>query len=138
MAIALNHGPSAMVYGGPLADAAKKQEFAGLMNPYVQQFFGQEFQSGEAGRQRSWQGGENAAERAQREALQRQQQEWQTGESALDRAIRESLQRQQQVWQSGESALDRALQHPYMNSTRYNSIPNTVGTYGSPLMQKYR
>jgi hypothetical protein len=147
-----------MSYGGALADAAKKQEFAGLMNPYIQQYFGQEFQSAEAGKQRSWQGGENAAERAQREALQRQQQEWQTGESALDRAIRESLQQQQQTWQSGESALGRewqssessleralrekqmGLQYPRTTSYSFRKADTGPGSYAyraNQIMQKY-
>jgi hypothetical protein len=149
MAITVTQGPTSGAYGSLMADSARQEEYMKQLNPFLTQYFGEQFQSGETQKQMAWKSGESALDRTQ-----------QTKESALDRALRESMQNSQQQWQTGErtgsqafqtteSAAERALrerlqqmqlnnqlQQQYLSS--YRPIVNTVGTPMGVTGQKYQ
>lgn len=76
MPITIDHSPGARSYGGQLYRAAAAESYADRLLPFVGQYTQQQFQSGEAEKQRGWQSGESEAQRG-----------WQSGESALDRNL---------------------------------------------------
>lgn len=103
MPIVMNHSAPFGAYGGAMANAAQQDRRIELLNPYMQQYFTQQYQSGES-----------ALDRAMREKLQAQQQSWQSSESAAERALREKLQAEQ---------LEK--QYPTTYTWRLNSQPFT-------------
>ena len=123
MPITMNHSAPFGAYGGAMANAAKQTQYLDLLNPLIQQYMGQEFQSGESGRERTWKTGESALDRALQEALQASQQKWQTGEregsqtwqgteSAAERALREKLQKEQLAKQYPFSGMSSVYKSP--------------------------
>ena len=127
MAIALNHSVPISGYGSSLANAAQQEHYGAMMNPYIRQFFEQEYQSGEQTRNRDWRTGERLGE-----------QQYGATQAELDRALRERMQAGQQGWQTGESALDREMQRwqtSYLNPQRttYSFTPayQGPGSYSS-------
>lgn len=64
MPITVEHSPSATSYGGALAQSAQRQELGSLLAPLVSQYLQQQFQSGESQKQRQWQTGQSASDRA--------------------------------------------------------------------------
>ena len=127
MAIALTHGPAFGSYGNVLANAAAKEHYGAMLDPYMRQYFEQEYQSGEATRNRDWRTGERVGE-----------QQFTSAQSALDRAFREQMQAGQQRWQTGESALDRELQrwqsrylHPRQTTLAFRPAYQGAGSFAS-------
>lgn len=116
MAISLNHSVPFGAYGGALAPANKWGSYADMALPFMQQYFGQEYESGEAGRQRTFQASESAAERAMRESLQQQQLTWQAAQAELDREL--------QRWQS-------RYMNPQTSTFRFVGGYNGPGSFAS-------
>jgi hypothetical protein len=110
MPINVEHSPSSAVYGGAMVDAAANDVIAEYMNQLYSQYAQQQYEAGEAAKQRQYGMSYLGKQQAHDTTMQQSQQTF-TGEQArLAEAFNAQQALLQRNWQSGESAQQREWQ----------------------------